>query len=120
MTLHDIQTYLTDHQLDGWLLYDFRGTNPVALHVAGLTTSGSRRWFLWIPADGEPQWLIHAIEGSTFRRVQSEVAGQTATYAGWRELESRLATMVRPARRIAMEYSPENAIHYVSWVDAGT
>ena len=49
MILHELQTYLQAHQLDGWLLYDFRGTNPVALHVAGLTTSGSRRWFLWIP-----------------------------------------------------------------------
>jgi uncharacterized heparinase superfamily protein len=46
MTLHDIQIYLQAHQLDGWLLYDFRGTNPVALHVAGLRRSGSRRWFL--------------------------------------------------------------------------
>ena len=46
MTLHDIQAYLKANDLDGWLLYDFRGTNPVALHVAGLASSGSRRWFL--------------------------------------------------------------------------
>jgi Xaa-Pro dipeptidase len=124
MTLHDIQIYLQAHQLDGWLLYDFRGTNPVALHVAGLTTSGSRRWFLWIPAAGDPRWLIHAIEGSTFRSVRAEVAGEMDRYAGWRELESKLATLVQtphgPARRIALEYSPQNAIPYVSWVDAGT
>ena len=47
MNLNEIQAYLTANQLDGWLLYDFRGTNPVALHVAGLQSSGSRRWFLW-------------------------------------------------------------------------
>jgi Xaa-Pro aminopeptidase len=124
MTLHDIQTYLTDHQLDGWLLYDFRGTNPVALHVAGLTSSGSRRWFLWIPAAGAPRWLIHAIEGSTFRNVRAEVAGAMQRYAGWRELETKLAALVQtphgPARHIAMEYSPQNAIPYVSLIDAGT
>ena len=124
MTLHDIQIYLQAHQLDGWLLYDFRGTNPVALHVAGLSTSGSRRWFLWIPAAGDPRWLIHAIEGSTFRSVCTEVAGEMDRYAGWRELESKLATLVQtphgPARRIAMEYSPQNAIPYVSLIDAGT
>jgi Xaa-Pro aminopeptidase len=124
MTLHDIQLYLQAHELDGWLLYDFRGTNPVALHVAGLTTSGSRRWFLWIPTAGAPRWLIHAIEGSTFRSVRADVAGEMARYAGWRELETKLAALVQtphgPARRMAMEYSPQNAIPYVSWVDAGT
>lgn len=124
MTLHELQTYLQAHQLDGWLLYDFRGTNPVALHVAGLTTSGSRRWFLWIPAEGAPRWLIHAIEDSTFRSVRAEVAGAMTRYAGWRELEAKLAALVQtphgPAQRIAMEYSPQNAIPYVSLIDAGT
>ena len=120
MTLHDIQAYLKANDLDGWLLYDFRGTNPVALHVAGLASSGSRRWFLWLPAAGQPQWLIHAIEGSTFSRVRADVAGAKTMYVGWRELEEKVAALVRPARRIAMEYSPDNAIPYVSWVDAGT
>lgn len=123
MILHDIQAYLRAHHLDGWLLYDFRGTNPVALHIAGLASSGSRRWFLWLPAEGDPRWLIHAIEGSTFRRARQEIGGATASYAGWRELEEKLAALVQTpqgaARRIAMEYSPENAIPYVSWVDAG-
>ncbi|MCB0042265.1 MAG: hypothetical protein KDE23_21415, partial [Caldilinea sp.] len=120
MTLHDIQSYLKANNLDGWLLYDFRGTNPVALHVAGLASSGSRRWFLWLPAAGEPQWLIHAIEGSTFARVRPEVDGAKTMYVGWRELEEKVAALVGGARRIAMEYSPDNAIPYVSWIDAGT
>lgn len=120
MTLHDIQTYLKTNKLDGWLLYDFRGTNPVALHVAGLATSGSRRWFLWLPAEGGPQWLIHAIEGSTFTRTRPEMAGAKTMYVGWRDLEEKVAALVGGARRIAMEYSPDNAIPYVSWVDAGT
>jgi Xaa-Pro aminopeptidase len=124
MILKEIQSYLQSHNLDGWLLYDFRGANPVALHVAGLDSSGSRRWFLWLPAVGDPRWLIHAIEGSTFRQVRGEVAGAIDRYAGWRELESKLATLVQTphgaARRIAMEYSPQNAIPYVSLIDAGT
>jgi Xaa-Pro dipeptidase len=105
--------------LDGWLLYDlsrhesqWRCTSPASRR------SGSRRWFLWIPAAGDPRWLIHAIEGSTFRSVRAEVAGEMDRYAGWRELESKLAALVQtphgPARRIAMEYSPQNAIPYVS------
>lgn len=124
MNLDSIRDYLRSQQLDGWLLYDFRGSNPVALHLAGLTSSGSRRWFLWIPAAGEPRWLIHAIEGSTFADVAPAVRGEMDRYASWRELEARLAALVNPKGRtgvrIAMEYSPRNAIPYVSYVDAGT
>lgn len=119
-----IQAHLAANDLDGWLLYDFRGSNPIALHVAGLTSSGSRRWFLWIPATGDPQWLIHAIEGSTFRTVAAEMEGERTYYIGWRDLGERLAQMVTNApgrkQRIAMEYSPGNAIPYVSRIDAGT
>ncbi len=115
-----IQAYLQENGLDGWLLYDFRGTNPIALHVAGLRHSGTRRWFLWIPAQGGPTWLVHAIETTTF----AQVADPILTYVGWRQLRERLAQLVvgtegrRP--RIAMEYSPQAAIPYVSTVDAGT
>lgn len=124
MTLHDIQEFLRGQDIDGWLLYDFRGTNPVALHIAGLASSGSRRWFLWLPAQGEPAWLIHAIEGNTFARRRLDLAGALTQYVGWRDLEEQLGRLVQtgqgPARRIAMEYSPNNAIPYVSRVDAGT
>ncbi len=124
MDITEIRAYLKANQIDGWLLYDFRGSNPVALHVAGIATSGSRRWFLWIPAEGEPRWLIHAIEGSTFRNVAPAVEGEKLVYAGWRELADLLPKLIGASDgtplRIAMEYSPANAIPYVSRVDAGT
>lgn len=124
MQISEIQAYLKANQIDGWLLYDFRGSNPVALHMAGIATSGSRRWFLWIPAAGEPRWLIHAIEGSTFRDVTPGMDGAKLVYAGWRELADLLPDLVGvrdgAQLRIAMEYSPANAIPYVSRVDAGT
>ncbi len=124
VNLHSIQSFLRDNHLDGWLLYDFRGSNPIALHLAGLTSSGSRRWFLWIPAQGAPVWVIHAIEGTTFRSVNPAFAGKKLSYVGWRELEEILSGLVnsQPGRKpaIAMEYSPDNAIPYVSRIDAGT
>ena len=124
MNLSTVQDYLRTSRIDGWLLYDFRGLNPIALHVAGLTRSGSRRWFLWIPAEGSPVWLIHAIESSTFARIDPAMTGEMRQYVGWRQLEEMIADLVRtpsgPATRIAMEYSPDNAIPYVAYVDAGT
>lgn len=126
LSLSKIQQQLQEQQLDGWLLYDFRGQNPVAMHVAGLHESGSRRWFLWIPTAGTPTWLIHAIEGSTFDSVAAEMAGPIHKYVSWQELDGKLAQIVGKADsskastlRIAMEYSPNCAIPYVSKVDAG-
>ena len=90
MKLPAIQTYLQEHRLDGWLLYDFRGQNPVALSVAGLQSSGSRRWFLWIPAQGRPAWLIHAIEGNTFVNAAPEMKGRMIRYVSWQQLAESL------------------------------
>jgi Xaa-Pro aminopeptidase len=124
MKLANIQTYLHEHDLDGWLLYGFQNSNPVALAVAGLKSGGTRRWFLWIPVHGQPQWLIHAIESSTFTQVEPAFQGPMHRYAGWRQLAQMLGEIVvAPANRkprIAMEYSEGNAIPYISRIDAGT
>ena len=122
MKLQTIHDHLRQHDIAGWLLYDFRGQNPIAASVAGLESTGTRRWFLWIPARGKPQWLVHAIEQSTFSAVSPEMAGPLHLYVGWQELEQKLQDMLPQAAdsRIAMEYSPNGAIPYVSNVDAGT
>ncbi|MBI1296581.1 M24 family metallopeptidase [bacterium] len=124
VNLETIQAYLQLNHLDGWLLYDFRGQNPIALHVAGIKDSGTRRWFLWIPAQGRPSWLIHAIERGAFMDVAPDMEGNKHIYIGWQQLAEILPTFVgsngkRPLR-IAMEYSPLGAVPYVSKVDAGT
>ena len=122
MKLQTIHYHLRQHNIAGWLLYDFRGQNPIAASVAGLESTGTRRWFLWIPAEGKPQWLVHAIEQSTFSAVSPEMAGPLHLYVGWQEMEQKLQDMLPQDAdsRIAMEYSPNGAIPYVSNVDAGT
>jgi Xaa-Pro aminopeptidase len=120
--LQTIRNYLHQNSIAGWLLYDFRGQNPIAASVAGLESTGTRRWFLWIPADGEPQWLVHAIEQAAFSAVAPDMAGPQHFYVGWQELEQTLRAILPqdPSSQIAMEYSPHGAIPYVSNVDAGT
>ena len=122
MKLQTIRNYLHKHGIDGWLLYDFRGQNPIAASVAGLQSTGTRRWFLWIPAEGEPQWLVHAIEQAAFSAVAPDMAGPQHYYVGWQELEQQLRAILpqSASSQIAMEYSPHGAIPYVSNVDAGT
>jgi Xaa-Pro aminopeptidase len=118
MNLAPIQEALRARGLDGWLLYDFRHMNPIASRVAGFGVERhmTRRWFGLIPAEGEPRWLHSAIEAHHF----AELPGTKVAFVGWRDLEAALAAMLRGRARVAMEYSPGNAIPYVARVDAGT
>ena len=117
--LSAIQRALREDGLDGWLLYDFHGSNPIARRVAGLAGNGkltTRRWYYLVPASGEPRALVHGIE----RHSLAHLPGSRRIYAGRTELEAGLDSLLRGMRRIAMEYSPACAIPYVSRVDAGT
>jgi Xaa-Pro aminopeptidase len=114
-----VQHALREQGLDAWLLYDFQGANPIAQRLAGLGRGGhmaSRRWFYLIPATGEPRGLVHAIE----RHNLDALPGTMTPYAGRTALADGLKSMLHGARRVAMEYSPNGAIPYVSRVDAGT
>jgi Xaa-Pro dipeptidase len=115
-TLPALQRALADAHLDGWLLYDFQGNNPIASGLLALEGMVSRRVFVFIPREGLPQALGHAIESGPWRRWPA--AWPRATYSAWRELEGRVAVMVR-GKRIAMEYSAGDAVPYLDRVPAG-
>jgi len=120
LDLSAIQAALKADKVDGWLLYDFRGLNPIAADVTGVLRQGghlaTRRWYYLIPASGTPRALVHAIEPNSL----SHLPGETLKYAGREQLEAGLRTLLQGVGRLAMEYSPECAIPYVSRVDAGT
>jgi Xaa-Pro dipeptidase len=115
-----VQEALAAEKLDGWLLYDFHGINPIATDVTGVARQAghlaTRRWYYLIPAAGEPRKLVHAIEPNTL----AHLPGVTERYAKREQLEAGLARLVAGVRRVAMEYSPGCAIPYVARVDAGT
>jgi len=114
-----IQEALQDRKLDGWLLYDFHGSNPIARRIAGLNDTDkltTRRWYYLIPAYGEPRMLVHDIE----RYSLSHLPGERLIYARYDTLNTGLKSLVRDMHRVAIEYSPDCAIPYVSRVDAGT
>src|SRR5919107_5767726 len=115
-----VQAALRADGIDGWLLYDFRGLNPLAADVTGVGRQGghlaTRRWYYLIPANGEPRGLVHKIEKNSL----AHLPGSTARYAGRDQLEAGLRTLLQGVHRVAMEYSPGCAIPYVARVDAGT
>src|SRR3989440_2782565 len=120
MNIAAIQAALKADAIDAWLLYDFRGLNPLAADVTGVGRQGghlaTRRWFYCIPASGEPRGLVHAIE----RNALAHLPGASDRYAGRDQFEAGIKKLVAGARRVAMEYSPKCAIPYVARVDAGT
>jgi Xaa-Pro dipeptidase len=111
-----LQRALAEAGLDGWLLFDFQGINPIAGGMLQLEGMVSRRIFVWIPRTGTPSALGHAIEPGPWRTWPREWSH--ASYRSWRELEHAVAGMVR-GRRIAMEYSPGDAVPYLDRVPAG-
>ncbi len=121
MDISALQRSLAEQGLDGWLLYDFHGQNPTAITALGLDGHMlTRRWYYLIPAKGEPQLLVHAIELGSFPK---DVPGRRQSYASWQSLRERLSGLMGAlprAPKLAMEYCPEAAIPYLSRVDAGT
>src|SRR5215470_3905407 len=118
MNLPEIQSSLRDLKLDAWLFYDHHHRDPIAERILGLDPHAhiTRRWYYVIPAHGEPHKLVHRIEQG---RLDALPGGKTK-YSSWQELQSGLEMMLAPYHRIAMQYSPRNAIMYVAMVDAGT
>jgi len=114
----EIQQALCDAEIDGWLFYDFRGSDPLAYRILQLdpTLHVTRRWYYWIPAQGIPVKLLHRIEP----HVLDTLPGQTDYYVSWEQQRQILARLLTGGLRVAMQYSPLNAVPYVSRVDAGT
>jgi Xaa-Pro aminopeptidase len=119
LSIPAVQGALREEGLDGWLLYDFHGSNPIARRLTGLDSAGkmtTRRWYYLIPASGEPRKLVHAIEPYNL----DHLPGDKTIYSQRETLAAGLQSVLGGMKRIAMEYSPKNAIPYISRVDAGT
>ena len=117
MNLPEIQAALRDGHHEAWLFYDHHHRDPIAYRVLGLPPDRltTRRWFYLIPADGEPVKLVHRIESHHL----DSLPGRKLEYSAWEELWANLESMVKPYRKVVMQYSPNNQIPYISLVDAG-
>jgi len=118
MNLSAIQAALKGAAVDGWLFCDFHHRDLMAYRILGLDPAGmtTRRWFYFVPAEGQPKKLAHRVEP---RKLDS-LPGEANHFLGWRELHEKLRGILGPYHKIAMQYSPLNNIPYVSVVDAGT
>jgi Xaa-Pro aminopeptidase len=118
MRIEAIQAALLEAGVDGWLFYDHHHRDPLAAEILELdpTAHITRRWYYYVPASGEPAKLVHRIEQGRL----DTLPGSKALYSSWQELHAGVVVMLANATTVAMQYSPNNDIMYVSMVDAGT
>ncbi|MFA6916701.1 MAG: M24 family metallopeptidase [Parachlamydiales bacterium] len=111
-------TDILAQECEGWLAYDFRRSNSLACYALGIDPGAllTRRFFYWVPVQGDPVKIVHGIEPG----VLDHLPGESITYRTWQELDVALKNALEGVRTVAMEYSPRNAIPYLSKVDAGT
>lgn len=114
--LGGIRRAIADAAVDGWLLYDFHGINPIAAGVVGISGMVTRRYFCYIPREGNPVAITHAIEQGPWEDWPSDWPKRV--YSSWRDLERYLADAVR-GKKVAMEYSAGDAVPYLDRVPAG-
>lgn len=118
LNISTIQNILKDRNLDGWLLFDFRGSNDLALEILGIKKEShlTRRFYYFIPQTGNPSKIVNAIEEHNL----AHLPGEKLSYSSHNSLREQLGKALSGSKTIAMEYSPLNAIPYLSKVDAGT
>jgi Xaa-Pro aminopeptidase len=118
MDLARIQSALRERKFDAWLFYDHHYRDPIAYRILGLPGNlhVTRRWYYLVPAEGEPQKLVHRIEPGHL----DSLPGKRHFYSAWQEQHEELKSILAPYKTVAMQYSPNNLIPYISLVDGGT
>jgi Xaa-Pro dipeptidase len=116
--IEQIQESLRKGDFDGWLFFDHHRRDPLAYRILVIPdeVEATRRWYYFVPAEGEPRKLVHRIESG----VLDSLEGDKESYSSWTEQQQKLSALLAGSSRILMQYSPKCAIPYVSLVDAGT
>lgn len=116
MNLPALQSFMQDRRIDAWLVYDFRGSNPVLSRLITMGSHLTRRALLLIPAHGEPRLAVSPLDINQYKDAQFP----REQYLGWGGLHAWLTTNLAGFQRVAMEYSPGGNLPICSFVDCGT
>jgi Xaa-Pro aminopeptidase len=118
--IYKIQNILKDMNVDGWLIYDFKGSNDIAYKILNIPSDLhiTRRFYYFIPKIGDPVQIVSAVESNVLNKLN--LPGKKVVYSNLSSLKYELSYILSDIKTVAMEYSPNNMIPYISKVDAGT
>jgi len=114
--INNAQQFLQQEQIPGWLIYDYRHSNPMFPQVISESGHVTRPCFLYIPAVGSPRLLTHHVDAGKFGRSGIDLL----VYSSRQTMLENLRRVLFGVPKVAMEYSPNNDLPRVSRVDAGT
>ncbi|MCU0688802.1 MAG: M24 family metallopeptidase [Phycisphaerales bacterium] len=123
----EVQAEMRRRRIGGWLIYDFRHSNPMLAQMLGSKPHLTRRVFFYLhngtsaaPDPTTPRVLCHAIDQHSFTSLGID----TLLYTGFGDLAEKLSILVpvgvNVSERLIMEYVPDGALPTASLVDAGT
>ena len=110
------KAYMSRHDVDGWLIYGYRQSNPVLSNILGNTSMVTRPVFFFIPANADPTLLVHHVDIGRF----SDLICDKRDYTSYQSLLDQLSAFMTGCIRVAMEYSPMAMLPRISVVDGGT
>src|SRR5690349_2174586 len=111
-----LQPLIVDAGVDGWLVFDFRGRNPIAAAVLGPEVVGSRRVYVLFPPAGAPVALVHAVDAELWRDWPAPWPKRV--WVTREDLSTELGALIR-GKRLAVDWSPGGAIPYLDGVPLG-
>ncbi len=110
------QEFMASQELAGWLIHDFRHSNPIFPQVVTASGHVTRPCFLYLPKEGPGQLIVHYVDAGKF----TDSGFDLIVYRNRTAMVDALTRTLSGVSSVAMEYSPQNALPRVSRVDAGT
>ena len=118
--IREAQEYMaksSELPLGGWLIHDYRRSNPIFWQVIGQDVGMTTRpCLLFVPGAGEPRLITHHVDAGKFRDTGIDLV----VYRDRGGMVDGLRSSLPSGHRVAMEYSPMGGMPRVSKVDAGT
>ena len=110
------QDFMCQEGLPGWLVYDYRGSNPIFRQLVTPSGHVTRPCLLFVPSASPPLLLVHHVDAGKFATCGLNLT----VYSSRQSMIDSLRQILPSGSRVAMEYSPQGALPRVSRVDAGT
>jgi Xaa-Pro aminopeptidase len=114
--IENARIFMKKKNIDSWVLYDFKGSNPIFWRVIGRKLSTSRRCFLFIFKEGKPKILTQMVDKHLFKNLGIQIIDYTSR----EDMEEKMNGLLKNIKVITMEYSQRANIPYIGRVDAGT